>query len=138
MTAVISIGGLAVRSGRIDISRLLPYPTAERELEPAEQISLASFQAGARECRPVAAVTGIHEGIDLDVLIDVRRPVRDDCEITMEVINDRTGRALTGRRMTCRIPLQALAEGRQPAGQFEDYCTGSLVDALQDVFEEGR
>lgn len=138
VTVAVAVGWLALRSGRLDVIGRIRQPAAEPAPVPAGQVSLAAFQAAARECRPVAAVTGIYEGIELDVLISVERQVRDACEITMEVIDDRTGYELVGKHMTCRIPMEALAGESQPAGDLGDYCRGPLVDAVTELSQEGR
>jgi len=138
ITATVIVGALTLRSGRLDVTSWVPRLAGQTTVIPEEQVSSASFQAAARECQPMAVVTGIHEGIELDVMIHVERRLRDGCRITVEVVDDRTGYELTGERMTCRIPMQVLAEGVQPSGEFEDYCTGSLVKAVGELSVEGR
>ena len=131
-------GALIIRLTGFDVAAMLPSRSAGRDLPPAGELSLEAFQVAARDCQSVAAVTGIYENVDLDVLVTVERQVRDSCQIRLEVVRDGTDHDLGGKQMTCRIPMQALAEGSQPQGRFEDYCNGSLARAIEQLSEEGR
>ncbi len=136
--AAVAGGVMAMGLGWLDVSGLLAYQSGEESRVPTGEVTLASFQAAARECRPIAAVSGIHEGVELYVLVTVEGPVGDACRVSLEVIQDETGYDLTGQHMTCGIPMGALSEGTQPLGEVADYCTGPLVQAIDRLSEEGR
>jgi hypothetical protein len=137
--AVMVVGGIvAVGTGALKIERLLPYRAGEKQILPEGQVSLTSFQAAVKECRPIAGVGEIHEGVDMDVLVRVEGLVGKNCRIYQEIIRDGTGRGLTGKRMTCWLPMEALIAGSRPDGDLKDYCKGSLMDAIERSAPEER
>ena len=131
LSTVMAVGGiLAVGLGALRSGDLPSLRGDDQSTVPEPQVSLASFQAAVKECRPMAGVGEIHEGVDMDVLVRVEGRVGSDCRIYQEIIRDGTGRGMTGKRMTCLIPLEVLISGRAPDGPLEDYCEGSLVDTV--------
>ncbi|MFW6135316.1 MAG: zinc-ribbon domain-containing protein [Chloroflexota bacterium] len=133
------IGGVvAIGMGWVNVAGMLPYGATGEKPTPAGEVTLASFQAAARKCEPIAAVMGMHEGVDLDVLVTVQRQVRDTCQMRLEIVDDQTGQGLAGKHMTCGIPMQPLAEGTQPPGELAEYCSGPLLEAIQQLTQEGR
>jgi hypothetical protein len=129
-------GAVAVAPGVLRIDELLPYGAAETQIVPQGQVSAESFQAAARECRPIAGVGQNHEGVDIDVLVRVEGQVGENCRIYQEIIRDGTGRSMTGKRMTCLLPMEVLIAGRAPDAPLKDYCKGSLVDAIERQAQE--
>lgn len=137
MGLLIVVGGaVAVALGVLRIDELLPYGAAETQIVPQGQVSAESFQAAAKECQPIAGVAPIHEGVDMDVLVRVEGRVGENCGIYQEVIRDGTGRGMTGKSMTCLLPMEVLITGRAPDAPLEDYCSGSLVDAIERQAQE--
>jgi hypothetical protein len=135
--AVIAVGGaVALGLGVLRVDDLLPRRAVGSDIVPVGQVSPASFQAAVKECRPIAAVGELHEGVGIDVLVRVEGPVGENCRIYQEVIRDSTGYELTGTHMTCLLPTRTLSTGTRLDGELKDYCEGSFMDAMEGLAQE--